>query len=218
MKKTLFLVIICLLLTGCSINYNLEITEDTFNETISGTILNSELEKDNDGTDTGPYLYFLNSEQPAFHNNENIFYKKTKNNTNAGIDFEYSYSYNKNNFANARILNECFDSYKFENNENKYFISVSGNFKCNYAKKTNINITTNHKVTTNNANKIKKNTYTWTIDEDNRDDLHLFISIDKTKNANSNQLNWSTFKTIGLIILLILSGIAIFLGKTKLKD
>lgn len=218
MKKTLFLITTCLLLTGCTINYDLEITENNFKETISGTVLNSEIEKDDDGTDTGPYLYFLNSEQTVFHNNENIFYKKTKNNTDKGIDFEYSYTFNENNFVNSRILNECFDEYNFEKKENKYYISINGKFKCNYTKTTNINIKTNYKVTAHNAKENKKGVYSWTIDENNMNDLQLFISIDKTKNANSNQLNWSSFKTIGLIILLILSGVAIFLGKTKLKD
>ena len=43
MKKIIFLLLICLLLTGCTVNYNLDINDNNFKETLTGNVLNTEL-------------------------------------------------------------------------------------------------------------------------------------------------------------------------------
>ena len=49
MKKRILILIPLLLLTGCTINYNLEIDGDDLNETITGSITKEEYEvKDTD--------------------------------------------------------------------------------------------------------------------------------------------------------------------------
>ena len=214
MKKILFLLITCLLLTGCTVNYNLEINDTNFKETITGNVLNSELNTNNSSS-INNYLFLLNGDQPSFYKNDNIFYNKETNNTQEGIDFEYNYTFNENNFNNSRIINECFDNHIYNYADNKYYLVVSGKFNCNYSDITNINITTNYNVTSNNATKIKNNTYTWTIDENNKDDIYFFITIDKSTNSKID-LSWNTLKTIGLIIIILLSSICIyFLKKNK---
>ena len=214
MKKILFILITCLLLTGCTVNYNLEINDNNFKETITGSVLNKELDTNN-STSINNYSFLLNEEQPSFYKNENIFYNKTTNNAQDRIDFDYNYIFNENNFNNSRIINECFDNHIYEYKDNKYYLVVSGKFNCNYSETTNINITTDYNVTSNNAQKIKNNTYTWTINENNKDNIYFFITINKT-NKSSFNLSWNTFKTIGLIIIILLSGICIyFLKKDK---
>lgn len=214
MKKILFLTILCLFLTGCTVNYNLEINDDTFKETITGDVLNIELDNGEEATDINNYDHFLTAEQPVFKKDNSTFYNKSLNNTTNGIEFEYSYSFNENNFINSRILNGCFDNYNFKVEDNKYYIQLSGQFKCNYTD-TKINLTTDYKVIAHNADKKKKNTYTWTIEKDNSQDVDLFISIDKNETNNNFSLGWNIFKTIGLIILLILSSICIYFLKKK---
>ena len=211
MKKILFILITCLLLTGCTVNYNLEINDNNFKETITGSVLNKELDTNN-STSINNYSFLLSEEQPSFYKNENIFYNKTTNNTQEGIDFDFNYTFNENNFNNSRIINECFDNHIYEYKDNKYYLVVSGKFNCNYSETTNINITTDYNVTSNNAQKIKNNTYTWTIDENNKDNIYFFITIDKTNKSNFN-LSWNTFKTIGLIIIILLSSICIYFVK-----
>lgn len=211
MKKILFILITCLLLTGCTVNYNLEINDSNFKETITGNVLNTELDTNN-STSINNYSFLLNEEQASFYKNENIFYNKTTNNTKEGIDFDYNYIFNENNFNNSRIINECFDNHVYEYKDNKYYLVVSGKFNCNYSETTNINITTDYNVTSNNAQTIKNNTYTWTINENNKDNIYFFITIDKT-NKSSFNFSWSTFKTIGLIIIILLSGICIYFVK-----
>lgn len=211
MKKILFILITCLLLTGCTVNYNLEINDNNFKETITGSVLNKELDTNN-STSINNYSFLLNEEQPSFYKNENIFYNKTTNNAQDGIDFDFNYTFNENNFNNSRIINECFDNHVYEYKDNKYYLVVSGKFNCNYSETTNINITTDYNVTSNNAQKIKNNTYTWTIDENNKDNIYFFITINKTNKSNFN-LSWNTFKTIGLIIIILLSSICIYFIK-----
>lgn len=214
MKKIIFLLLICLLLTGCTVNYNLDINDNNFKETLTGNVLNTEL-NNNDNTDINMFTYLINGDQPAFYKNDNIFFNKTTNNTTNGIDFDYSYTFNEYNFNNSRIINECFDNHIYEYKDNTYYLVVSGKFNCNYSETTNINITTNYNVTSNNAQTIKNNTYTWTIDENNKDNIYFFITIDKTNKSNFD-FQWNTFKTIGLIIIILLSGICIyFLKKDK---
>lgn len=211
MKKIIFLLLICLLLTGCTVNYNLDINDNNFKETLTGNVLNIELNNNND-TDINMFSYLINGDQPAFYKNDNIYFNKITKNTTNGIDFDYSYTFNEHNFNNSRIINECFDNHVYEYKDNTYYLVVSGKFKCNYSETTNINITTNYNVTSNNAKTIKNNTYTWTIDENNKDNIYFFITIDKTNKSNFD-FQWNTFKTIGLIIIILLSSICIYFIK-----
>lgn len=211
MKKIIFLLLICLLLTGCTVNYNLDINDNNFKETLTGNVLNIELNNNND-TDINMFSYLINGDQPAFYKNDNIYFNKITKNTTNGIDFDYSYTFNEYNFNNSRIINECFDNHVYEYKDNTYYLVVSGKFKCNYSETTNINITTNYNVTSNNAKTIKNNTYTWTIDENNKDNIYFFITIDKTNKSNFD-FQWNTFKTIGLIIIILLSSICIYFIK-----
>jgi len=218
MKKKLLSIIICLLLTGCTANYNLEIVGNNFYETISGNVLNSEIRSNSNETDTGIFEYLLNSEQPVFKNNDTIFYNKILNNKKNSVDFENSYKFNNINFNNSRILDACFENHTFKTENNIYYIFLSGKFNCAYADKTNISLTTKHLVTTHNADKVNKNKYTWTINKNEEEKINIYISIDKSKTSKSNNLNWSTTKTITLIILILLSSIAIFIGKKIIKN
>lgn len=216
-KNIILLALSCILLTGCTVNYNLEIDmeDNTFKEKISGTVLNEEIEEDENATDTNIYNYLLNDNQNAFYKNETDYYEKEiKENIN-DVEYTYTYTYNRENFKNSNILNSCFTKTTIEEKDDNYYIILSGDFNCNYAKTTNISIKTKNKVLANNANKIKNKTYTWTIDKDNNKDLSLYITISKNQLEKTNILNWNTLKTVALIIIVSLSLICLFVIKKK---
>ena len=215
MKKILLLIILCFLLTGCTVNYNLEIEDNSFKETISGNVLNSEIKIDDEQTDVNTFNYLINEEQSPFIGENNQLYNKATNKNNNGIDYNYSFTYNELNITDSRILNTCFEDFKFEEKDNIYYLMTFGKFYCNYAPETNINISTEYEVIINNANKKKNNTYTWTINEENKDNFELYMTINKEKQNKNTIIEWNNFKTIGLIILLTLSGICIYLLKRK---
>lgn len=217
MKKILLLSILCLLMTGCTINYNLEINEDSFKETITGNVLNEEMQLEENQTDVNIFDYLINYEQSALNNIENSLYNKTINKNTNSIDYNYSFTYNEKNINNSKVLNECFENFKFDNIDNKYYFIANGDFYCNYAEEVKINIITDYKVIVNNANKIKGNIYTWTISRNDIEDLELYMTIDKNEQNKKLFIPWGPLKTIGLIILIILSGICIYFLKREEK-
>ena len=213
--KKIILFISCIILTGCTTNYNLEINmkDNIFNETIKETVLDSELTDDE--TDTNIYSFLLNGNNQAFYNASNYFYNQELNKENNLTNYTYTYTFNKENYKDSNILNSCFDKVNITEEEDKYKIILSGNFSCNYAEETIINIKTNSKVLANNANKINKDTYTWKIDKNKSDNLFLYMTISTTELNKTNFTSWSTFKTIGLIIIVILSAFCIYVLKKK---
>ena len=101
MKKILSLIILCFLLTGCTVNYNLEIEDNSFKETITGNVLNSEIKIDDEQTDVNTFNYLINEEQSPFIGENNQLYNKTTTKNNNGIDYNYSFTYNELNITDS---------------------------------------------------------------------------------------------------------------------
>lgn len=217
MKKILSLSIL-LLLTGCSVSYNLIVEEDTFYETIKGRVLNSETKPTENQTDVNYMNYYLSTNQTVLINSNDIFYKKTLSKNNDSTDFIYAYAYTKDTINNSRVLNECFENFKFTEENNLYHLTAFGDFYCDYADETEINIKTDYEVIYHNAESEKNGTYTWTIKKDNTKDLELYITISKQAKSNNNQTTWSIIKTALACVLLALSAICIFILKKKEKQ
>lgn len=215
MKKILLLATLCFLLTGCTINYNLEIKNNEFKETITGNVLNEELKNDENQTDVNFFYYLTNFEQPVLYNDDSLLYNKILDKNDNSIDYNYSFTYDNETINNSRILNECFEEFTFEEKDNTYFLMTFGKFYCDYTDEIKINITTDYAVGINNANKKDDNTYTWIINEENKEDFELYMTINKDEQNNSLNIAWSPLKTIGLIILILLSGACIYVLKKK---
>lgn len=219
MKKIIFLSMTCLLLTGCTVNYNLEIDDMYFKETITGNVLKSEMKNDENKTDVNLFDLLINNDQEALQDGSNTLYEKTITEKDNSIDYNYEFTYNENSISNSRILNSCFENFEFKNEENEYYLITYGEFYCKYSDEIKINIKTDNKVNIHNANKEKDNTYTWIINNENVDNFELNMVIDKNEKQDKNSnFAWSTLKTIVLILMLITSGIALFLLKKKEKQ
>lgn len=220
MKKITLFSILCLLLTGCTANYNLKIEDNIFIETISGNVLNSEIKIDESQTDVN-YLYeFINKDQPALIENNNAFFQKKLNKKNDSIDYTYNYIYTEDTINKSRILNNCFENFSFKIKDNKYYLMASGKFYCDYAKETKISISTEYKAILSNAKEENNNTFAWIIDKNNKDNTNLYITLDtKTKNTSKeNTSSWGMLKTACFFIILILSAICIYITKKQNKE
>lgn len=217
MKKTLLLTILCLLLTGCTINYNLEIDDNEFRETITGNVLNSERINKEEQTDVNFFDSLIRDEQQATYNDQNSFYKKILNELNDSTDFEYTYTYNDYTINDSILLDKCFENYSVKTEDNKYKIMTYGNFNCKYADEIKVNIKTDYQVTLHNADKVKDNTYTWIINDETVDDFEIILNMnkEKIKEEKSSNFAWSPFKTIILILMLLVSGACIFIMHKK---
>mgnify|MGYP006994355182 FL=1 len=182
MKKRILILIPLLLLTGCTINYNLEIDGDDLNETITGSVTKEEYEvKD---TDTSENLIYtlLNYDQNALYDEDSV-YLRTQEDKGNKIDYNFSYKYNYN-FDRSTIINNCFEYHMVEETEDYYYIKLSGKFYCMYAKKIDIKVTSNNAVLENNARKVSGNTYTWTIKDSDNVDILLNVSKKVTNTEN----------------------------------
>lgn len=206
MKKYL-LIIMILGLTGCSINYNIELEDNKYKETITSEFnyknLDDEASLSLDGLDEHG-IYAFKSNQTIMHN-KNIEYKKNK------VYIDMNYDYTINDFKDAYLPNTCFDSYIYLNEEDYYYIELKGKFGCMYADKVNISLTTDNMVIDTNG-KNKNNKYSWTIEEKNKNDVNIYIKISKiSKNENNNVLHG--FKIAAGIILIILVIAAVLVYK-----
>lgn len=214
MKKIIFLSLACLTLTGCTVNYNLEIKENSFKETINGNILKEETTNKKNETDVNVFSSLINEEQSALLNT-NILYKKNIKENKNSYDFNYEFTYNEYDINESALLNKCFKNFKFEEKDNKYYFTAFGQFYCKYSDEITINITTDHNVSSNNAKEVKDNTYTWVINDENSDNVDMYLVVDKNITTKKSNFAWSPLKTIVLILILITSGIAIFFMKKK---
>lgn len=213
MKKKIFLILLPLLLTGCTINYDLVINENNISETITGSVEKSEYEIKDTDTSLNDFYVLINEDvNPVI--TENDLYKKNIINTDNGIDYKYTYTYKKN-YDKSRIINTCFENHIVDETEDYYNIKLSGQFYCLYSDKIDINVTSNYVVLENNADKVDGNKYKWTID--NYDNVNIALTISKSVKYEEpvKARVMSTFQIIGLIIFIVLTIITYFLYKKK---
>lgn len=200
--KKLFIILGLLFLTGCSVNYDLKIDEESIYENIYGNISKDEFDSEpGEYMDSTIYDYLYNNQSP-FIDSDKLYNKSIKEEGNT-VYFDASYSYN-GDYAISRIINECYEKYLVEETDNVYFIDLSGDFYCQYAKSIDVNVTTDNYVISNNATKQEGNTYTWVLSKGLPTDINMTIS-KKIKNEDTmpnDSINY--FRIIGLGVLLVL--------------
>lgn len=213
MKNKIIILLSLLLLTGCTVNYNLEINKDTLNETITGTVTKEESSQDSNATGLSTVYSIINEDQKPVYNKEELYQKELKESGN-NINYTFKYNYNIEDFINSTIINTCFENHEIEQLDNYYSIRLSGNFYCLYSKKINIAVTSNLKVASNNADKIKDNTYIWTIDK-NTTNIELVVDKNTPYTKPIKRGISSTFRIVCFIVLVVLSSLAYILYKKK---
>ncbi len=217
MKRVLLFFILLLCLSGCTINYDLEVEGDTFKESVNSEFNYRELKEEElaeINSINGNGIRAFNGNDSVFHDG-GITYKGSK----AKIDLKYDYS--SMDMDQAYIPSSCFESYTFLNEEDYYYLHVMGRFACMYGDKVNVTVKTNQLVMETNG-KINGDRYTWVIDEENSDDVDMYIKISKTETSKSNSSNpWTTLRIIGIVVLSILCVITlavVFIVKKNSED
>ena len=223
MKKVLLIISSIVLLSGCTISYNLDINTSNLSETITTNITQSDysnyLDSKEDKPNTELYTLLSKNDIWAFNNNKNDIHQKSITKGNFGYDVTYKYTYYYSNFVNSYIINNCFDRYDIYNKDDYYYIKLSGKFNCYYGD-TNINITTKNLVYNNNANSINEDTYSWIINDSNKDDVNITFQLSKTElkanqsnNENSDYKNPYTIYIVISIVIIVAIGSGILIYK-----
>lgn len=172
MKKTFILIIILFLLSGCTAEYNLNISDKGFNETL---VLRAENLNDNELLIDYPITAFYDSEgnnEDPLKKEPDVEYYNSKlikeNNLNK---LTYNYKFNESEILSSRIIRNSFSTIIFkkydhdEDGKNDYMlISTTDDFegfKYENLSKVVINIRNDYKVISSNADKVNDNIYTW---------------------------------------------------------
>lgn len=170
MKKIIFLLII-LLLTGCSANFNVEIKQNTVEQNIFIQANNYEL----DGTllNTIAKNVYIDKQDTTVLGRFRLLNNKNDNPLNAFV------SYNINDYDYDYSLYICYDNQNITYSNNILKIETSNYFNCfdkySIIDDVNINVTTGYKVLENNADKVDGNTYTWNITKSNKKGIKLTL-------------------------------------------
>ncbi len=187
MKKALSIIIAIFLLTGCSSEYNLELSNNKIKEKIVTNILDSDIPSQQSSISEvdDRITPFINNDQYPFDDSDDKKYKKTIKEDNGTTQVTLEYNYSHSDYRKSKIYKTCFEKARFDNLDNGYQLNFTGKFYCLYGDELVVNIKTNNKVISNNATKVSGNTYTWIINNDNVNDININMKIsDQSKTIN----------------------------------
>lgn len=219
MSKKILLIILCtFLITGCDVKYDLEITNDSYDENVTFS-----LSKNDDNYD---YVEnYKNSKMTLADSNKNyeIDYKKN----DYGYDISYHYKHDINTFKDSSFINRCYYDFNVKNTDKEIILSTGKYFACIdnetvdivddglKADGVQINITTKLKVLKNNADSVYNNTYVWNINKKNYKNKPIKMTLEKSIELEDIESS-ATFMTFVIVIfIVIIGGIIYFVIKRK---
>lgn len=248
MKRIYMGIIILLLLslcTGCTINYNLEITENTISEyiEINDTVTNERTKQDiyNEYSRWYPAYIDVSGGTPMEYDSsikaEGVEYH-TKNikELDNGYNYTYKYIYPIKKYNDASMIRQAYQKTKaYVGNGYITLKTDKTNLLCNYSYfeslKVNITIDPNvYTIDNTNAHSNSENTYTWNFDRSNCEDSEIILVINNIKNNDSSDIsddqnitnnsennfsNYAMYIFLGVLILIIFLGYKWFM---KMKE
>lgn len=176
MKKVL--IIFILFLTGCQVNYNLVIDDNTVVE--SSDFLSVQ---DIDVYNKSDYMAYFDMDLKKDY----LYEKKIIDN---GLNL--SFTYDGTNFEKSSLLDKCYYKKSFIKDDSYIILYTEGGARCFYEDGSklldslNINIKTSLEVLDNNADQVSGNNYIWKLDENNYMNKDIYIKIKRasgTKNV-----------------------------------
>ena len=189
-KKLLILVALIFLITGCTTEYNIVIDDSSIKEEIVSTITDEDIpvqteeEKQAEIELDDEITPFIKEDQFPFED-ERVKYDKKVYQKDGKTIVKLTYNYSYDEFTQSKTYS-CFDKHKLSNNNGALDIEFNGGFYCLMGDSVTINLFTDKIVTETNADKVDGNKYTWTINDENVDDVSIILKT--TENIKSNSL------------------------------
>lgn len=188
MKKILMLLVLVVLLTGCSANVNIKITSSTIEEEI---IINaySDTTTTKEQLETRFRKYMpvfddvpLSDTEPDTKKSGVEYYRRAKSDLGSGYQFVYRYDYKFDDYKNSKSVKQGFDSRTIQRNSVDKNIMISTdssglNLFNQYPdlESVTVNIETAYKVLENNASYVNGNVYTWVLRPDTKKSIYMLI-------------------------------------------
>ena len=206
--KIVLLFIFTILLTGCSCNYELNISDDKVVENVDISLPYSM-----DSDDRSKFLEYTKVDNLAVVGGlDNPYYDMSARADNYGDVYNFNYSYDKEHpIKNARAMKSCFEKYKVEETSSYYMFVFRGEFKCKYKfDDVNITVKTNNEVPKHNSTDYdeKEGVYRWKIDSSNASDVDIKLLVQKDKypekiKEQSNNLFINIFLIVGILVSIV---------------
>lgn len=224
MKKVCLLISFMLLLSGCTVNYNLTYENEVFSEEVNVVGLKDSVY---DGISFSNIIdnYYNNVNllvdykiQPGDMSEEEIIkeyetYEKNliNNNTSYGININYEYN-KESKFSNSQLVYAIFDNIVVT--DSSINVSDGKNIFNNYSNLEEVVITfkTDKKVLECNSDEVKDNIYYWYINKLNYDKKTIKINFDKNivvEDFNKNVNNITKYILIVFAFVLIFTSVFI---------
>ena len=218
MKKLILFICLMFFVTGCDVNYNIIIGEDTFDENIVLSFSKSNTSYDDISFyPDNKILVYPTEKDKKFYNS------KIVENVNS-YDLIYSYKHDFNSLKNSYFINNCYHNMSITENDDRIVIDSGEDFACFIgddglrADSLKINITTKLKVISNNADVVNGNTYTWIINENNYLVKNVSFILEKNGNfslsdivlSDDEQVSASSITGI-IVIIIVVASILIYL-------
>lgn len=208
MKKIVLLFMFTILLTGCSCDYELNISDDKVVENVDISLPYSM-----DSDDRNKFLDYTKIDNLAVVGGlDNPYYDMSARADNYGDVYNFNYSYDKEHpIKNARTMQSCFEKYKVEETSSYYMFVFRGEFKCKYKfDDVNITVKTNNVVPKHNSTDYdeKEGVYRWKIDSSNASDVDIKLLVQKDKypekiKEQSNNLFINIFLIVGILVSIV---------------
>lgn len=213
MKKIILIFLSIILLSGCDINYNINITNNKISTDLDLSVSETDYRNYNDNQEeklsATLYEYFDEREILAFDDmNYKDFYNKKVSKNGRSLDVNYTYKYTYLDFYKSSLLNTCFEDFIVLNEDNYFYVKAFGKFNC-YYDDTKINIKTDRKVINSNHDSYKNGVYTWNIDRDKSNNVNIIFQVDKENHFVEDDI--SSKKENGIDLLTIV-GIILGIG------
>lgn len=213
MKKIILIFLSIILLSGCDINYNINITNNKISTDLDLSVSETDYKNYNDNQEeklsATLYEYFDEREILAFDDmNYKDFYNKKVSKNGRSLDVNYTYKYTYLDFYKSSMLNTCFEDFIVLNEDNYFYVKAFGKFNC-YYDDTKINIKTDRKVINSNHDSYKDGVYTWNIDRDKSNNVNIIFQVDKENHFVEDDI--SSKKENGFDLLTIV-GIILGIG------
>ncbi len=241
-KKYILLSLLFLITTGCSVEYNIEIDQDTIKELVQFT---ENINDNNSGissTEELTYRSFIDTlytipkavyidanvnpydEMQMVDGVEYYDKKMIASETEYGLIGTYNHSIER--YAKAKTINQCYKNVSVLQNGDTLTLSTSRNNFCfeQYTNLDEISIRVKideelYSVSSHNADYVEKNEYRWDINKDNYNDKSVVIELQKRRSSKKAQNAMAIL--IGFIVVIIIGLLFIFSiarGKNRRKN
>lgn len=200
--KVLFLLLVLVLITGCSGTYNLKIDKDLSVKEELNVVL------ENEATSFEEFNSLLKNNK--IDSND---YKLVTQGDNLNLSYSHEYNSIEEYLLESKVYKQLFDNISYDTDRKDFTLEAKNIFNLDNPNMNNsknvkllqINVTTPLYVIDENSDSISENTYSWTIDNKTKEkDLYIEFSVDDRKLNTGSIIILSTIAISSIILVIII--------------